>query len=259
MTANKGLLKPESGFFTLPNQVLFLGLSPYALAVFCCMAAQAEGFHPSEEFLARGTRQSRQRVRKSLQELVRASVIQRLNHCQRIRGRYEFNKLECWKYQTVRENWVVSTPKPGHSEVPDLGREVYYNKKKQEEEQDTRNRGPECLVEVWNQNCGSLPTCHVLSNKRRKLARVRLQEEDDLSYWAGITSYLASTPFFMGQNNSGWTANFDYLIQPDTHIKISERITLLQPMITTPPKSDDDLITEIELRRSEFFKKRSKE
>jgi hypothetical protein len=79
---------------------------------------------------------------------------------------------------------------------------------------------PDELVQVWNNNCGALPKVERLSSKRVRKAKSRLREEPDISYWEKVITRMAQSNFCQGEK--GWIANFDFLLQPDTHVKVME-------------------------------------
>lgn len=80
----------------------------------------------------------------------------------------------------------------------------------------------EHLFRIWNENRGSLPEVKILSPKRRKRATSRFGEIPDPDYWARVVKKLSASPFCRGDSSGGWVANFDFLLQPDTHIKAIE-------------------------------------
>lgn len=70
----------------------------------------------------------------------------------------------------------------------------------------------------------TLPRVAVLSEKRKRSIKARWKEEllSDLEAWENYFNYVASTPFLNGSNDRGWTADFDFLIKPETPIKCQE-------------------------------------
>lgn len=78
------------------------------------------------------------------------------------------------------------------------------------------------LLEVWNKHRGPLPEAVALTGKRKSHAIQRLEEIPDLNYWADVVARMAGSEFCNGANDRGWTANFDFLLRPDTHVKVIE-------------------------------------
>lgn len=81
---------------------------------------------------------------------------------------------------------------------------------------------PETLASLWNDNCGELPKVQKLSPKRKVKAASRLKAEPSPEYWESVIKRIAASDFCNGDNNSGWKADFDFLVQPDTHLKALE-------------------------------------
>ena len=78
------------------------------------------------------------------------------------------------------------------------------------------------LVEIWNENRGTLPKVVGLSSSRRKQSHARWEENPDRSYWVSIIEKLKSSSFCNGKNDRGWRADFDFLVRPDTQHKVLE-------------------------------------
>lgn len=81
--------------------------------------------------------------------------------------------------------------------------------------------GPDQLVDIWNEHSGPLPKVKKLSTKRRRTAKVRCREEPDPEFWRDVIKRMAASPFCRGEVKE-WRADFDFLLQPDTHVKVIE-------------------------------------
>jgi hypothetical protein len=79
------------------------------------------------------------------------------------------------------------------------------------------------MVLAWNDICGNkdLPKVIQLTEKRKKHMRARLKERP-LKDWISIFKKVAATPFLTGQNDRGWKADFDWVMNPDNVAKILE-------------------------------------
>jgi len=82
---------------------------------------------------------------------------------------------------------------------------------------------PEPLRELWNAKAHpSLPRCRELTKKRLPKAIERVRERS-LAEWEAIILRISASAFCRGERGDrGWTANFDWLIQPDTATKVLE-------------------------------------
>ncbi len=104
----------------------------------------------------------------------------------------------------------------------------------------------ENLLTIWQQHSGSLPkllATNLTSNELVKI-RERMEEAPDKEYWVSIVNKLASTPFFCGENDRKWKADFLWLIEPGNHVKVMNR------EYSTPRKEKKNNDSE----RSEYFK-----
>jgi hypothetical protein len=82
--------------------------------------------------------------------------------------------------------------------------------------------GPADLLRVWNENRGTLPEAKALTASRRKSAQSRLREQPELEYWVGVVKSIAASSFCKGENQRSWKASIDFLLRPDTHVKVTE-------------------------------------
>jgi hypothetical protein len=75
------------------------------------------------------------------------------------------------------------------------------------------------LVSIWNEFSGSkLPKVKSLTKGRANKIRTRIKSapEFEATFTAAV-KHAAVTPFLCGENERGWTADFDWLIANDTH------------------------------------------
>ncbi len=86
----------------------------------------------------------------------------------------------------------------------------------------TKESDCDVLFEIWNKHSGTLPKAELLTAKRRKHAKERWREKPDLDYWVLIAEKLAASDFCTGQTGGTWIADFDFMLKPDTHVKVFE-------------------------------------
>ncbi|MCX6553154.1 MAG: hypothetical protein NTY02_19495 [Acidobacteria bacterium] len=101
------------------------------------------------------------------------------------------------------------------------------------------------LVELWN--AGTTPPiarCLQVSETRRRKAQARLQERV-LDEWSQVIGRIEASPFCRGENDRGWVATFDWLLQPDVAVKVLEgkydarpRVVPLKPVDTGPTDAE---------------------
>lgn len=85
--------------------------------------------------------------------------------------------------------------------------------------------GAAALVEIWNaEKATSMPSVTKLTpgKPRHKAATARLREEPDLERWREVVRRIAASSFCNGGGSTGWVADFDFLVRPETFAKVFE-------------------------------------
>lgn len=78
------------------------------------------------------------------------------------------------------------------------------------------------LLAIWNANRGSLAEGRLTPGRRKQIA-VRTKDHPDSLYWVEVVKRLARSSFATGKSDSGWRADFGWLIKNDeNHVKVSE-------------------------------------
>lgn len=82
---------------------------------------------------------------------------------------------------------------------------------------------PQHVVEFWNEMAArtGLPQVRDLSEKRRRALKLRISRYSIDEIAAAILA-IERTPFLLGQTGGSWRADFDFLLRPDTILKILE-------------------------------------
>lgn len=78
------------------------------------------------------------------------------------------------------------------------------------------------LIEIWNENCGSLPKVKASNPMRQRMTLARWKENPDPEYWKQVVIKITKSKFCSGTNKNGWRANYNFFIRPETHLKVSE-------------------------------------
>lgn len=83
------------------------------------------------------------------------------------------------------------------------------------------------LSGLWNeQTQGRLALVSTITDKRKiaMLARLKATPKNQIpdTYWPMIISKILESDFCCGENDRNWQADFDWLLKPDTHIKVAE-------------------------------------
>lgn len=77
---------------------------------------------------------------------------------------------------------------------------------------------PEEYANTWNEFRGPLPKIREFTESRRKKVKTRMAQGVTLEKFAAAVRRCASTPFLVGNNDRGWQADFDWLIENDTNL-----------------------------------------
>ncbi|MFA6318391.1 MAG: hypothetical protein WC943_13360 [Elusimicrobiota bacterium] len=83
--------------------------------------------------------------------------------------------------------------------------------------------GPEQLLELWNQAADArLPRARELSPERRRFALARLKDHPEAAFWRDVLAMVNASAFLTGQNDRGWVADFDFILNPNKLPRIVE-------------------------------------
>lgn len=77
------------------------------------------------------------------------------------------------------------------------------------------------IIEKFNQKCPKLPQVIKLSQERKSKINARYQEHG-LAGIFRVISQTAESKFLQGENDRGWTADFDWVFSPSNFLKILE-------------------------------------
>lgn len=98
---------------------------------------------------------------------------------------------------------------------------------------------PRGVLEIWNSNRGALPEGTTLNPSRERAAKSRVRENGDPAYWEKIVKAIASNPFCRGENDRGWVATIDYLLRPNTHVRVAELLESKSTRTLTPKNPEE--------------------
>lgn len=82
----------------------------------------------------------------------------------------------------------------------------------------------ERAVEMWNDLARrhSLTVVQKVTDTRAKALKARLEEAGGLDGWAHAIELVERSSFLLGDNDRGWTADFDFLLQRKSFTKLME-------------------------------------
>lgn len=78
------------------------------------------------------------------------------------------------------------------------------------------------LFSIWNQWCDELPKAKGMNSERKNKSKIRWNENPDPKYWEEVVCKISKSSFCRGKTGKGWVATFDWLLKPDTHLRVIE-------------------------------------
>lgn len=78
---------------------------------------------------------------------------------------------------------------------------------------------PEEFANAWNRERGNLPRVDAFTESRRKKVKARIRQGITLERFQEAVACCRGKPFLRGENDRGWTATFDWLIDNDRNIE----------------------------------------
>ena len=91
------------------------------------------------------------------------------------------------------------------------------------------------IQQAYNRICTKLPKCRDVTTQRK--ARLKSLwnsglDRKNLAWWENYFSLVHQSTFLAGENDRGWTANFDWIVLPANMVKIEEGLYLPKPEMT---------------------------
>lgn len=92
--------------------------------------------------------------------------------------------------------------------------------KKRESKSDKSDALPRLAV-LWNEHSGELSKVTKTNSSRNRLCEIRFKEDSE-DEWIRTIKRIASSDFCLGKSDRGWMATFDWLLKPETRLKVLE-------------------------------------
>lgn len=77
------------------------------------------------------------------------------------------------------------------------------------------------IFKLWN-SFRELQKIAKVSAERKAKAKIRLRDSFFREHWKSAIEKIAKTPFLLGQNDRGWTADIDWFLKPESLTRIVE-------------------------------------
>lgn len=80
------------------------------------------------------------------------------------------------------------------------------------------------VVEDWNEMAAEvgLPLARKITTARRRAFKARLRDYPDIADWRRALLCIRNTPWMHGENDRGWQADIDFLLQARSFTKLTE-------------------------------------
>ena len=128
------------------------------------------------------------------------------------------------KASAQRRSNVRSTDvKPTNNQQPITNNQEQVLSSKEDMSSDDDRVSVEDIVEAWNELAeakGLAKVVRVTDSRRKQIqARLKEYEPDD---WSKALTAIYKSKFLCGENDRGWKADFDFLLQPKSFVKLVE-------------------------------------
>lgn len=139
------------------------------------------------------------------------------------------------KYQSADTPKGTGRAQEGHSEGTQKKQDNKITTKEEEEPKGSLSSGDDLsgprpfdeiteAVKAYNDSADASgwPQLRILSKQRRASLKARLKECGGLDGWHSALERARGSPHLCGQNDRGWTANFDFLTRQSSFAKLME-------------------------------------
>lgn len=79
------------------------------------------------------------------------------------------------------------------------------------------------VISIWNETTDGKLAKAKVTTKRFGIIAARMAEPGWLEDFKAACAYLVSTPFYLGQNDRGWTADLDWVLKPGKATELAEK------------------------------------
>jgi hypothetical protein len=84
----------------------------------------------------------------------------------------------------------------------------------------------QAIIDIYHDKCQILPRVVKIHDRRKTSIRARWNEDEkhqSREFWEWFFSSVNHNPHWVGENDRGWTADIDWLINPTNFYKVIER------------------------------------
>lgn len=98
---------------------------------------------------------------------------------------------------------------------------VMTNSSQKEKEPTVSTAQASAIAEEWNLISG-ISRCRFVTEKRRRAITARMKDKFWRENWRAAMQKVARSPFCRGSSKSGWIADIDWFLRPDTVVRLLE-------------------------------------
>jgi hypothetical protein len=81
------------------------------------------------------------------------------------------------------------------------------------------------IVDIYNNTCSKLPRVAIITDKRKRTVKEMFgfkENHDTIKWWEDYFKFVSTIGFLNGENDRGWFADFDWILNKDNFVKIIE-------------------------------------
>lgn len=128
------------------------------------------------------------------------------------------NRIEKNRIEYIKEKETTDS-RP--SDIPASPTKEPENEETKKLAKEKKRDGALKIQEIWNQERKHLPECVILTPKRESSAAKRWDDFPDEDFWRETVRKVLESDFLSGRSGK-FKASFDFLIRPDSAVKINE-------------------------------------
>lgn len=154
--------------------------------------------------------------------ILTSSGIQK-RYCQAKRCAKESIKNEYLLLNAPKNGVIATKTRVSATKTQVIAAEMTQSKVKESKVNKSKEKESICeqVQDLFNDTCVSLPRVRILSDSRKRIIKARLNEYG-FEKIKDVFIRAQHSDFLTGNNNKGWTADFDWLLAPRNFIKVLE-------------------------------------
>lgn len=81
------------------------------------------------------------------------------------------------------------------------------------------------ILDSYHEILPEMPRVKILTEKRKKFLKGRWREDEkrqDIEFWRRFFNYVRTSDFLMGKTQTGWQADFEWLVNSSNFVKVIE-------------------------------------